>query len=258
MKATNRAPTLKKRSAAQTPARKRDDGQAAVARADPPRLNRDANLGYLLRDTTRLMMRSLQQRLEGPGITLGNWFILRELWETDGMALRALAVRMDLLGPSIVAAIDSMEKRDLVQRRRSATDRRQVHIFLTKRGRQLQMELQGLTREVSAVGLRDIDKADVERLRALLRIIRENYRTEQNRCAEVITPSKRWTAAEKATIILEVLRGEISVAEAAVKYSFSQTEYQKWTKAYHQAGKGALVTTRATKTSRKKTPRKKP
>ncbi len=41
-------------------------------------------------------------------------------------------------------------------------------------------------------------------------------------------PFGRWTAQRKATIILEILKGQLSVPEAARKYGFTQGEYRKW------------------------------
>jgi transposase-like protein len=38
---------------------------------------------------------------------------------------------------------------------------------------------------------------------------------------------ERWTAQRKAAIILEVLKGQISVPEAARKYGFTQNEYRR-------------------------------
>ena len=57
-------------------------------------------------------------------------------------------------------------------------------------------------------------------------------------------PIERWTAQRKAAIILEVLKGQISVPEAARKYGFTQGEYRKWADEYHQAGVEALKTNR--------------
>ena len=55
---------------------------------------------------------------------------------------------------------------------------------------------------------------------------------------------ERWTAQRKAAIILAVLKGQISVPEAARKYGFTQNEYRKWADEYHQAGVEALKTNR--------------
>jgi MarR family transcriptional regulator, organic hydroperoxide resistance regulator len=220
-------------------------------------LSRDHNIGYLLHDTTRLLMRLLQQRLDAHGITLGNWFILRELWESDGLILRELASRMDLLGPSIVAAVDLMEKRGLVSRERNRIDRRQVHVFLTEKGHQMREPLLELSRDATMIGVRGFKDADIVQLRRLLLIMRENCRTEQVRTdGEPAAGSKRRTPGEKANIILEVLKGQISVTEAAVKYSFTQSEYQQWTKAYHQGAKGRLTVDEDATTSRSVPPQR--
>ena len=55
---------------------------------------------------------------------------------------------------------------------------------------------------------------------------------------------ERWTAQRKAAIILEVVKGQISVPEAARKYGFTQNEYRKWADEYHQVGVEALKTIR--------------
>jgi transposase-like protein len=39
---------------------------------------------------------------------------------------------------------------------------------------------------------------------------------------------ERWTAQRKAAIILEVLKGQISLPEASRRYGFTQGEYRKW------------------------------
>jgi len=54
----------------------------------------------------------------------------------------------------------------------------------------------------------------------------------------------RWTAQRKAALILEVLKGQISVPEAARRYGFTQGEYRKWAEDYHRGGIEALKTNR--------------
>lgn len=51
---------------------------------------------------------------------------------------------------------------------------------------------------------------------------------------------ERWTAQRKAAIILEVLKGQISVPEAARKYGFTQSEFREWAEEYHRGGVDAL------------------
>jgi len=54
----------------------------------------------------------------------------------------------------------------------------------------------------------------------------------------------RWTAQRKAAIILEVLKGQISVPEAARKYGFTQGEYRKWADEFMRGGVDALKVNR--------------
>ncbi len=137
-------------------------------------LKRGLSVGYLLRDSSRLLLRVLQVKLEQHEVTLGQYFLLRELWEEEGMTQRELSTRVKIMEPSTVAALDAMEKRDLVVRVRSKLDRRKIHVYLTARGRGLRDELLGYAEEVNQLALRGIPGAQVTELRATLRAIKSN------------------------------------------------------------------------------------
>ena len=51
---------------------------------------------------------------------------------------------------------------------------------------------------------------------------------------------ERWTAQRKAAIILDVLKGKISVPEACRKHGFTQAEFREWADEYHRAGVDGL------------------
>jgi transposase-like protein len=51
---------------------------------------------------------------------------------------------------------------------------------------------------------------------------------------------ERWTAQRKAAIILEVLKGQISVPEACRKHGVTQGEFREWADEYHRVGVDAL------------------
>lgn len=55
---------------------------------------------------------------------------------------------------------------------------------------------------------------------------------------------ERWTAQRKVAIILEVLKGQISVPEASRRYGFTQGEYRKWADEFMRGGVGALKVNR--------------
>ena len=55
---------------------------------------------------------------------------------------------------------------------------------------------------------------------------------------------ERWTAQRKVTIILEVLKGQISMPEASRRYGFTQGEYRKWADEFMRGGVDALKVNR--------------
>jgi DNA-binding MarR family transcriptional regulator len=137
--------------------------------ADPAR-----SIGYLIRETSRLILARLNVLLAPHEVTLGQYFVLRELWQHEGLTQRELSERIAIQEQSTVATIDAMEKRDLVVRVRSTSDRRKIHIHLTERGRDLREQLLGYAATVIDGATGDFAPAELESLRGLLRKLREN------------------------------------------------------------------------------------
>jgi transposase-like protein len=55
---------------------------------------------------------------------------------------------------------------------------------------------------------------------------------------------ERWTAQRTVAIILEVLKGQISLPEASRRYGFTQGEYRKWADEFMRGGVDALKVNR--------------
>jgi DNA-binding MarR family transcriptional regulator len=127
------------------------------------------SVGYLIRETNRLVLAQLQVLLAPHGVTLGQYFVLRELWQHEGFTQRELSERIAIQEQSTVATIDAMEKRDLVVRVRSTQDRRKIHIHLTERGRGLRRQLLGYAAKVINGATADFAADEVDTLRSLLR-----------------------------------------------------------------------------------------
>jgi DNA-binding MarR family transcriptional regulator len=126
------------------------------------------SVGYLIRETNRLILAQLQMLLAPHGVTLGQYFVLRELWQHEGFTQRELSEKIAIQEQSTVATIDAMEKRDLVVRVRSTQDRRKIHIHLTERGRALREHLLGYAAQVINRATDDFEPSEVESLRTLL------------------------------------------------------------------------------------------
>lgn len=134
----------------------------------------EQSVGYLIRDSSRLILARLQTLLEPHSVTLGQYFVLRELWQNEGLTQRELSDRIAIQEPSMVAAIDAMEKRDLVVRVRSRADRRKIHLYLTAHGRSLRDDLLGAAASIINGATADLTPDELETLRMLLQRIKTN------------------------------------------------------------------------------------
>jgi len=71
--------------------------------------------------------------------------ILRMLGSNPGLTQRALSKIMGVFPSQLVALIDGLEGRRLIERRSSPEDRRRYHLYLTKAGRKMLSKIGKLT-----------------------------------------------------------------------------------------------------------------
>jgi len=135
-------------------------------------LDPQGSLFYLLRDASRSVMSAFQQRIEKHQLTLGQYFILRELWQDDGLTQREISERVSMMGPSITVVLDAMEERGFVARVRSTEDRRRINVFLTDKGRDLGPTVLRYSAEMHDIVLAGRSESDVQYVRDFLRSIR--------------------------------------------------------------------------------------
>ena len=81
-----------------------------------PPLPLEDSLGFQVRDLNRLMQRALAARLARHGVAPGAWYVLRVLWEEDGLTQRELAARIGMQEPTAVIALRGMEEAGWITR----------------------------------------------------------------------------------------------------------------------------------------------
>jgi len=141
-------------------------------------------LAHLVKDATRGLLRALQMRLTRHGVSFGHWAFLRILWEADGLTQRELSVEAGLMEPTTSAALATMEKLGYVRRERRPGNRKNVHVFLTPRGRALRPKLVPLAEEVNEIAVRGASGADVAAARRTLLVMIENLAQDERRAAK--------------------------------------------------------------------------
>ena len=150
----------------------------------------DDRLAHLVKDATRALVRALQMRLGGYGVSFGHWTFLRILWESDGLTQRELSEQAGVMEPTTFSAVRAMERLGYVSRRRRPGDRKKIYVFLTAKGRGLRKKLVPLAEDVNRIAVRRVRSVDISRTRKLLLSIIENLaRDEQS--ADMRMPSTR-------------------------------------------------------------------
>lgn len=131
-------------------------------------------LAHLIRDVARMQMRALQQRLAMHDVSFGHWTFLRILWVTDGLTQRELSESAGVMEPTTFSAVKAMEAAGLIERRQLAGNRKNVHVFLTDKGRALEPVLVPLAEEVNAVSMKGMPPRTIDTVRKALLGMIEN------------------------------------------------------------------------------------
>ena len=97
----------------------------------------DDRLAHLVKDATRALVRSLQERLARHGVPFGHWTFLRILWVRDGINQRRLSDLAGVMEPTTFAALQAMERLGYIERRRKPENRKNIYVYLTAEGRAL-------------------------------------------------------------------------------------------------------------------------
>jgi len=116
-----------------------------------PILPTTESFGHNLRQTHRLIQRDLTMRIARLDLTIGEWYALRALWESDGLTQTELASKAGVAGAAMVTAVRRLLALELVSRKRPTNDGRKFIISLTRKGWEL--EPAALAAAVEANGL---------------------------------------------------------------------------------------------------------
>ena len=131
-------------------------------------------LAHLIRDVSRAQMRALQVRLAAHEVSFGNWTFLRILWLKDGLTQRELSELAGVMEPTTFAAVKAMQDMGLVERKQLPGNRKNMHVFLTRAGRNLEKKLVPLAEEVNRISVAGQSDHQVSQTRKFLLQMLEN------------------------------------------------------------------------------------
>ena len=130
--------------------------------------------GYLVRDAHRAFQHILEKRIAPFGVTRGQWYFLRVLWDEDGLSQRELSTRVGMMEPTTVIALNSMAKSGLIDRVRSAEDKRKTHVWLTAKAQKLRNTLLPVARGITDEASHNISRDELAIFRKVIATMTAN------------------------------------------------------------------------------------
>ena len=127
------------------------------------------SLGYLIKRSQRLMQERIEGLFEQQSFTLQQWVVLMYL--RDGLATTTADMCRDLHHDSGAMArlVDQLESRQLIERRRSADDRRVIELSLTETGAEVLETLIPTACDSLNTALDGFTREEVKMLQSMLR-----------------------------------------------------------------------------------------
>src|SRR5215470_3099655 len=113
------------------------------------------------------------EKLKGLQLTRPHAGILRLIGLTPGLSQQELARRLAILPSQLVALLDELEERGLIERRQDATDRRTYALHLTMAGRSVLEQIGRIAREHDDAVCAALHVDERQQLNALLGRIAE-------------------------------------------------------------------------------------
>jgi DNA-binding MarR family transcriptional regulator len=143
---------------------------------DGQNADRSARVWFRLIRLEARMQAAVGERLREIGVSIPQCDVLTTLTEKEGVSQQELAARLYVTKGNISGLIDRLAEAGLVERRSTASDRRQHAIYLTEAGRAMADRAIAVQRRWIASTLGRMAEADLEALEAKLVALRDIVR----------------------------------------------------------------------------------
>ncbi|UHS57961.1 MarR family transcriptional regulator [Agrobacterium vaccinii] len=104
------------------------------------RFSRNDSATYLAAQLAKTFSKALNKRAAALGFSPGQFPVLLELWNEDGLTQRQLLDRVEVEQATLANTLARMERDGLIERKQHPRDRRAQIIELTERGRELEQQ----------------------------------------------------------------------------------------------------------------------
>jgi DNA-binding MarR family transcriptional regulator len=168
-------------------------------------------LAHLIRDASRAFHRALQVRLAEHGVPFGHWTFLRILWESDGLTQKELSERAGVMEPTTFIAMKAMESLGYIVRKQLPTNKKNMYVHLSDKGRALKKLLVPLAEDTNNVSIEGISPEDIKTTRTVLLAMIENLAKDE---LLQTPPATRRKAAAKSAKSAKSIAPAVSAARS--------------------------------------------
>ncbi len=146
----------------------------------------DKTLGPWLGRTMKMLDFHIQDMFSEKGIVLTKtqWIVLKKLKDKDGRAQQELAFITNRDKGSLTRLIHTLEKKELVERIPSKSDKRSNLIFLTEKGKEIFDETIPVMKNVLSVMQTDISMEEIEATIKVIKKVQQNLTNNNQKLQE--------------------------------------------------------------------------
>ncbi|ESK57001.1 MarR family winged helix-turn-helix transcriptional regulator [Acinetobacter tjernbergiae] len=109
----------------------------------------DNQLCFLIYSTNLALNQVYRQLLAPLGLTYPQYLVMLVLWEKDQLSVSEIGERLFLESSTLTPLLKKLEISQLITRKRSAKDERQVIISLTQQGHNLKLKAVDIPNQIS-------------------------------------------------------------------------------------------------------------
>lgn len=135
---------------------------------------RQGGAAFLLAQLGAHAARRFAERIAKIGLTPPDAGVLRKIASDAGISQQALAAHLGVMPSRMVALVDELENKGLVERRRSTEDRRNYELHLTEKGRHSLADLSRIAAEHEESLCAALDREERAKLRELCARVAEH------------------------------------------------------------------------------------
>ena len=131
-------------------------------------------LRYLVMVNHLIMKKNFFAKVQDTNLTLGQPKVIDYLRDNDGSMQKDIAKACCIEPASLTVVLNLMEKQGLIEKRMCNNNRKNLHIYLTDKGRELSDRVEEEFLELEKIMTKDFTKKEKEMFLASLEKVRKN------------------------------------------------------------------------------------